>query len=80
MQGTSIIQDPLFTNADIGNLNLLTSSAAIDSGQVQSDLSYWSGSFWQSEFINGIILAHGDEDIDGQIRISTQIDISADEF
>ena len=80
VQGTSIIQDPLFTDPVNGNLDLLINSPAIDVGQMQSDLTNWNDSFWQTEFANGVITAHGDLDINNQSRISNQIDIGADEF
>jgi len=49
-------------------------------GQIQSDLTNWNDSFWQEEFPNGIISVHGELDINGQSRISNQIDIGSDEF
>ncbi|PCI71911.1 MAG: hypothetical protein COB38_05035 [Gammaproteobacteria bacterium] len=80
VQGSSIIQDPLFTDPINGNLDLLSNSPAIDVGQMQSDLTNWNDSFWQNQFTDGIIPVHGDLDINAQPRISSQIDIGADEF
>ncbi len=77
LQGSSIIQDPLYINPDNGELSIQVNSPAIDIGQVQADLTSWEDTFWLSQFENGIILVHGEKDINGNDRINAQIDIGA---
>jgi hypothetical protein len=79
IQGSSITQDPLYTNPETGNLNLLANSPAINKGIEQTAITTWLDSFWQKEFTNGIIPAHGTEDINGENRLENQLDLGADE-
>lgn len=80
IQGTSIVQDPLYINASTGNLNISSNSPAVNQGIVQMDLTTWSDTFWSSEFSNEIIPAHGTQDINGESRFEGQLDMGADEF
>lgn len=80
IQGASIVQNPLYISASTGNLNIQSSSPAISQGVVQADLTNWTDTFWNGEFTNGIIPAHGTQDINGGSRFNNQLDMGADEF
>lgn len=77
---SSIVQDPLFTSAQTGNLDLLVNSPAIDKAQLQTNLTHWNDSFWQDQFRGGVIDVHGKADINQKNRTSNRLDIGADEF
>jgi len=79
LNGDALVVNPLYIDALNGNLDLNSTSPAIDEGVEQSDITSWSGSFWENAFNDGIIPASGTQDIHGQQRIKGQLDIGADE-
>ena len=78
IKGEFIVEDPLYVDASDGNLDLNSSSPAINEAIEQSAIT-WSGSFWEKEFTDGIIPASGSADIHGEERIKEQLDMGADE-
>lgn len=80
--GSSITQNPNFIDPDSGNLDILTSSsAAIDAGSIQNDITTWTDLFWDTNFpTNGSISAHGSMDYNGNNRFVNIIDLGASEF
>lgn len=75
LPGTKIIMNPQFTNPASGDLDLLSSSPAIDQGILQSNLAGWTSIYW-----GGTVDAHGSVDINNTARLVSSIDIGADEF
>jgi len=78
IKGEFIVEEPLYVDVVNGNLDLNSSSPAINEGIEQSAIT-WSGSFWESEFTDGIIPASGSADIHDEQRIHEQLDLGADE-
>jgi hypothetical protein len=79
LNGEAIVLNPLYTNPSNDNLDLNSSSPAIDQAVEQPAITLWSGSFWESEFEDALIPASGKTDIHGQQRIHNQLDMGADE-
>jgi len=79
VNGDAFVIDPLYIDPLNGNLNLNSSSPAINEAIEQSILGSWSSRFWESEFKDGLIPSSGSADINGQQRIKEQLDIGADE-
>jgi hypothetical protein len=77
--GESIIKNPLYMDAEKGNLDINSSSSAVDEGVVQDNITSWQGDFWESAFLDAIIPAHGSSDIHGGKRINSMLDLGADE-
>ncbi|WP_378172102.1 T9SS type A sorting domain-containing protein [Aquimarina sp. SS2-1] len=80
--GTSITQNPNFTDPDTGNLDIQESStSAIDEGIIQNDINTWTDSFWDTNFPpNGTITVHGNTDYNGNNRFVNTIDLGASEY
>ena len=78
IEGESIVEDPLYVDASNGNLDLNSSSPALNDAVEQSAIT-WSGSFWEDAFTDAIIPASGSADIHGGQRIHDQLDMGADE-
>jgi len=78
IKGESIVLDPLYVDAPKGDLDLNSTSPAINEAIEQSAIT-WSGSFWENEFKDGIIPASGSNDIRGEQRIKESLDMGADE-
>ncbi|WP_298546289.1 T9SS type A sorting domain-containing protein [uncultured Aquimarina sp.] len=80
--GTSITQNPNFTDPNTGNLDIQAASiAAIDVGILQNDLNTWTDPFWDTNFPpNGTLPAHGTTDYNGNNRFVNTIDLGASEF
>ena len=79
LEGEALVKNPLYLDASKGNLDLNSSSPAVNEAIDQSAITSWSGSFWENEFADGLIPASGTKDIHGQQRIHEQLDIGADE-
>ncbi|MCU7959467.1 MAG: DUF5123 domain-containing protein [gamma proteobacterium symbiont of Bathyaustriella thionipta] len=79
--GTAIILDPLFVDAQNGQLNLAENSPAIDLGIAQANINGWSDAFWERVADgNGGISAQGMTDINQGKRFAGQLDLGAAEF
>jgi len=79
VQGKFIIKDPLYLNPIVGNLDLNVSSPAVNVAVVQDDITSWTGDFWEKEFTDSLIPAHGSRDINGDKRFNDELDMGADE-
>ncbi|WP_299438897.1 T9SS type A sorting domain-containing protein [uncultured Aquimarina sp.] len=80
--GTAITQNPNFQDPNTGNLDIQSSStAAINAGTIQNNITTWTDSFWDTNFpSNGTIPAHGTTDYNGNNRFVNSIDIGASEY
>jgi len=79
IQGDSIVENPFYSDASNGSLDINASSPAVDVAEEQDDITSWSDDFWESEFTDGVIPAHGSSDIHGDKRINNKLDMGADE-
>ena len=79
IQGDAIVEDPFYRDASNGSLDINTSSPAVDVAEEQDDITSWSNAFWESEFSDAVIPAHGSSDIHGDKRIKNKLDMGADE-
>jgi len=55
------------------------SSPAVNVAVVQDDITSWTGDFWEKEFTDSLIPAHGSRDINGDKRFNDELDMGADE-
>ncbi len=80
--GTSITENPDFVDPTEGNLDTQRSStAAIDAGILQNNITSWTDSFWSTNFPpNGTIAVHGTSDYRNTNRFVSTIDLGAFEF
>ncbi|MDY8137300.1 T9SS type A sorting domain-containing protein [Aquimarina sp. 2201CG5-10] len=80
--GTSIMQNPNFVSPDTGDLDIQASSTdAIDTGIIQSDITTWTDPFWDTNFPpDGVISAHGTTDYRNNNRFINGLDIGAFEL
>jgi len=79
LNGEAMVSDPLYMDAPNGNLNISTASPAVNEGVEETAISLWKGDFWKNEFTEGIVPAHGSNDIHGDKRFNGQLDMGADE-
>ena len=75
----AIIVDPQFVNIGAGNAALIGGSAAIGAGQLETDISLWTDSFWTRRFPSGSIPVHGTRAIEGGPRNVGALDVGAAE-
>ena len=75
----AIIADPQFANIGAGNAALMSGSAAIGAGQIETDINSWTDSFWAAHFPSGSIPVHGTRAIEGGPRSVGALDIGAAE-
>lgn len=82
LPGTKIIQNPQYVSPASGNLNIQSTSPAINAGLLSPDITTWTSSFWDTYYPpSGNIPVNGAVDINNEPRIqSSAIDLGADEF
>lgn len=74
-----IVADPGFIDIANGSALLSASSMAGNAGRSETDISTWSGAFWDKYYPNGTISVHGSKDLYRKNRVVGTIDIGATE-
>jgi len=82
LPGTVIVKDPLYVSPSTGNLNIQSTSPAINAGTLYPDITTWTSSIWDSYFPpSGNIPANGNIDFNKDPRVAgSTIDLGADEY
>lgn len=80
LPGTRVIADPKFVAPLVGNLNLQSTSSAINAGFVTADLTGWTSPLWSKHYPGAGIPPNGRTDYSNEARIENAIDLGADEF
>ncbi len=80
LPGSRVIADPKFVAPGNGNLNLQSTSTAINVGQVTPNIATWSSPLWAKYYTGSAIPPNGNTDFSGELRIEGVIDLGADEF
>jgi hypothetical protein len=82
LPGTLIVKDPLYVSPTTGNLNIQSTSPAINVGTLYPDITTWTSPIWDAYFPpSGNIPANGNVDYNNDPRIiGSAIDIGGDEY
>lgn len=80
LPGARIVADPKYVSAATGDLNIQSTSPAIDVGAISADVTGWASPIWQRYFPSNGIPPNGDADINGHARVQNIIDLGAVEY
>jgi hypothetical protein len=69
IQGDFVVKNPLYIDANGGDLKIDKLSPAINIGVKERDITTWKNSFWRDKFNMGIILSYGSREIHGELDI-----------